>query len=70
MWWPMLLMSPWWTLTHECSAVSALKGVFLVAKSGESGAVVFHKDKCYGCGSCVSTCASNAIRMVLKREAA
>jgi Pyruvate/2-oxoacid:ferredoxin oxidoreductase delta subunit len=36
------------------------------AQSWESGAVMFHQDKCYGCGLCVSTCPSNAIRMVLK----
>jgi NAD-dependent dihydropyrimidine dehydrogenase PreA subunit len=36
------------------------------AQNWESGTVMFHQDKCYGCGLCVSTCASNAIRMVLK----
>lgn len=36
------------------------------AQSRESGVIKFHQDKCYGCGLCVSTCASNAIRMVLR----
>lgn len=36
------------------------------ALSGEPGAVVFHQDRCYGCGLCVSTCGSDAIRMALR----
>jgi len=36
------------------------------AQGGEAGAVAFHQDRCYGCGLCVSTCASNAISMVLR----
>ena len=35
------------------------------ARSGEPGAMEFQQDKCYGCGLCVTTCETNAIRMVL-----
>lgn len=35
------------------------------ARSREPGAMEFQQDKCYGCGLCVTTCETNAIRMVL-----
>ena len=37
------------------------------ALSGDAGAVEFQQDKCYGCGLCVSTYESNAIRMGQRR---
>lgn len=30
--------------------------------------VLFYQDRCYGCGLCVSTCAPDAIRMVLRKS--
>ena len=51
--------------TEACIHCGAcMKRCVFGARSGESGAVVFHQAQCYGCGLCVSTCESNAIRMV------
>ena len=36
------------------------------AQTDESGRIVFHQERCYGCGLCVSTCAAKAIRMELR----
>ena len=52
--------------TEACTqcGVCAERCVF-GARSGKTGAVEFLQDKCYGCGLCVSTCESDAIRMEL-----
>jgi len=34
----------------------------------QHGNTFFHEEHCYGCGLCVSTCPSNSIRMVLRRD--
>lgn len=53
--------------TDACAQCGACaKRCFFGAQSGESGAVVFDQAKCYGCGLCVSTCASHAIHMALR----
>ncbi len=36
------------------------------AQSWESGSLVFHQGKCFGCGLCATTCGSNAIQMKLR----
>ena len=46
----------------ECT----LSGVFLAPRAGNRERWCFYQDKCYGCGLCVSTCASNAVQMVLR----
>ncbi len=36
------------------------------AQKEKTGMVVFHQEKCYGCGLCVTTCETSAIQMVLR----
>jgi Fe-S-cluster-containing hydrogenase component 2 len=40
-----------------------------VALSGPSGEAVVDPGKCIGCGLCVPTCPSDAVRLVRKEEA-
>jgi Pyruvate/2-oxoacid:ferredoxin oxidoreductase delta subunit len=38
------------------------------ARVKQNGNVSFDQERCFGCGLCVSTCPSNSIRMVLRKQ--
>ncbi len=48
----------------QCGA--CVKRCMFGAQESDGKAVVFHQNKCYGCGLCISTCPANAIKMKLR----
>ena len=50
----------------QCSA--CVKRCIFSAQENSEKAVIFHQDKCYGCGLCVTTCPSGAISMKLRKN--
>ena len=55
--------------TNACvQCGTCVKRCVFQAQENNRRSVVFHQEKCYGCGVCVTTCPTGAITMRMRKD--